>query len=96
MLKIKQINLCFILNGLVVQLTAVLFITLHSFEDSHYVQTFLSENKLVLPAFSQRDTKTCSKISKIWNISVGHLGCLGNFFMVYNGADSWKNVCYDL
>lgn len=46
-----------------------------------------------LLAFPQRDTLPCSKTSKVWNISVGHLvGCLGSFLTVYSGDDSWENA----
>lgn len=75
-------------------MTAVLFITLHGFQDCYCVQTSLSENTFFfLLAFPQRDTLPCSKTSKVWNISVGHLvGCLGSFLTVYSGDDSWENA----
>lgn len=50
-LEIKLINFWFALNGHGVQLTATLFITLHSFEDFYYVQTSFNENNFFFLPF---------------------------------------------
>jgi len=99
LLEIKLINFCFTLHGHRVQLTAVLFITLCSFEDCHCVQTFLSENKLVLLASLKGTMALKKSVQNVkyfcWSPEMSSYVFL-SFLIVYSGFHLWRDACYNL